>query len=391
MSRLAIFSILPLLRQELHLNNIVIGLLAGSFLWPYGLLSPVAGFIGDRFSRRTVIIASLSIWSAVMALGCLVNVPWQLVLLRFLLAVAQVPFMPTGNGLLADLHGPDTLAKASGIYQAGCYVGILAAGLPVAYISTHWGWRTMHLLTGCLGILLAILMFIYLPKRTAVTTGEATAPQDAISVREAVSLLRVPTFMTIWAAFALASVVWWVVFTYLPLLIYENYHVSVERAAFQATIYIQVAGMISNPLLGSLVDAWAKGKARKRFLACAAVSMLGLPGLLIVGMGRHASLFVGGLLLLGLVMAGFDISWLPMLCTVTANNQRSTAWGMCNLGGTIGGGAAAFLTGLIMQKFGLGAVMASLGPLFILISVMLTLAGFVFLSRDLKSGKEQLA
>jgi predicted MFS family arabinose efflux permease len=145
-----------------------------------------------------------------------------------------------------------------------------------------------------------------------------------------------------------------------------------------------VAGMISNPLLGLLVDAWSKGKARERFMACAVLTTLGLPGLLFVGIGRHASVFLVGLLLLGFVMASFDVSWLPMLCTVTANNQRATAWGLCNLGATLGGGAAALLTGLIMRRVGLGAVMASLAPLFLLISALLVFAGFKFLSRDLR-------
>lgn len=389
-TRLAIFSILPLLRRDLHLTDVVIGLLATSFLWPYGLLSPIAGFVGDRFSRRTVIIASLSIWSVVMALGSMVGAAWQLVLLRVALAVAQVPYMPTGNGLLADFHGPDTLGKASGFYQAGCYIGILAAGLPVAYISTHWGWRTMHLLIGGLGILLAVLMFAYLPERAPMTTGSVPDPADTISAREAASLLRIPTFLVIMAGFMLASVVFWVVFTYLPLMIYETYHVSLERAALQATIYIQVAGLVANPVLGACVDARAKGNARKRFLAATAISSLGLPALLIVGLAKNASLFVAGLLLLGVVMGGFDISWLPMLCTVTAKNQRATAWGVLNFGATIGGGAAAFLTGLIMREIGLSTVMVAIAPLFVLIGVLFTVSIYKFLPRDLMTAEKQL-
>ena len=41
------------------------GLILGSFKWTYAVLSPFAGFISDRFSRRYVIGASLFIWSLV--------------------------------------------------------------------------------------------------------------------------------------------------------------------------------------------------------------------------------------------------------------------------------------------------------------------------------------
>src|SRR5574337_421118 len=41
------------------------GRLMAIFLWIYGFMSPVAGMIADRVSRKWLIIASLFVWSGV--------------------------------------------------------------------------------------------------------------------------------------------------------------------------------------------------------------------------------------------------------------------------------------------------------------------------------------
>ena len=51
--RQVVFSIFPILKSELHFTDTQLGLTGSIFLWVYSLCSPVAGRIGDRFSKRT--------------------------------------------------------------------------------------------------------------------------------------------------------------------------------------------------------------------------------------------------------------------------------------------------------------------------------------------------
>src|SRR5258708_2723173 len=61
--RQVIFSVFPLLRQDLHLSNTQLGLLGSSFQWVYAILVPVAGNLGDMLSRKALIAMALVVWS----------------------------------------------------------------------------------------------------------------------------------------------------------------------------------------------------------------------------------------------------------------------------------------------------------------------------------------
>ena len=54
--RQAIFSVFPLLEAELKVPVVQLGLLTTVFAWVYGLVSPVAGYVADRFGRVRMIL-----------------------------------------------------------------------------------------------------------------------------------------------------------------------------------------------------------------------------------------------------------------------------------------------------------------------------------------------
>src|ERR1700743_474357 len=63
--RQAIFSIFPLLRTDLHLTDLQLGVVGSSFMWMYALAGPLAGWLSDRVSPRNVILGALAFWSVV--------------------------------------------------------------------------------------------------------------------------------------------------------------------------------------------------------------------------------------------------------------------------------------------------------------------------------------
>ena len=88
------------------------GYMLGQFKWVYAFLSPVGGYLADRFSRRVTICASLFVWSAVTWATGHVTTYDGLLWTRTLMGISEAFYIPAALALIADFHtGRHPLAR----------------------------------------------------------------------------------------------------------------------------------------------------------------------------------------------------------------------------------------------------------------------------------------
>jgi len=319
------------------------GKILALFKWVYAVLSPVGGYIADRYSRRHVIAGSLFVWSAVTWLTGHVSTYEQLLAARALMGISEAFYIPAALALIADFHIGPTRSRAIGAHQMGIYCGVIVGGFS-GYVadSPHFGWRWAFSVCGLIGIAYALplLLLIRNPVRQVSETHHHEALTPWVALR---SLLRNGSFVLLVLYFTLPALAGWVVRDWMPAILKTEFNIGQGRAGVSATLYWQLAAIGGAILGGWLADRWARRAVRGRIYVSAIGMSLIIPAMFGVGFAPQTGLLwvaIVFLLLFGLGWGFFDCNNMPILCQIVRPELRSTGYGIMNFVSISAGGIA---------------------------------------------------
>jgi MFS transporter, Spinster family, sphingosine-1-phosphate transporter len=368
--RQVIFSLFPLLSADLGLSGVQLGLLSTVFLWVYGILSPFSGYVADRFGRARLISVSLLIWSAVTLATGFSRSYGQLILARGLMGLSEACYLPAALAKIAQHHGQGTRSLAVGIHQTGLYVGLILGGAAGGWAGERYGWRAPFLVLGVIGIVYVVVLALFFRGEDTRPEKPAEAPRDFLSALA--ELWRLPGFGIMTTVFSAMAVANWLVYTWLPLYLYERFGMSLTEAGFTATFYIQGASFAGILLGGWLADRWSSTSARGRLYTQVCGLLLASPFLFLLGAAGTRPILVAALVLFGAGRGFYDCNTMPVLCQVARDDLRSTGYGVFNFAGCLAGGIVAALAGALKNALGLAAA-------FQIASAILCLSGVLLL------------
>ena len=326
------------------------GLLTTVFLLVYGILSPFAGFLADRFSRSRVIVGSLFAWSFITWLTAHTRTYEQLLTTRFLMGISEACYMPAALALITDYHRGNTRSKATGLLLGGVFVGSGLGGLG-GWLAEHHGWGYAFNLFGVIGIFYCVILAALLRDPPRPKESETANPLQTVRLGEAlVSLFRSGAFILLLAYWGLLGLAGWMVVGWMPTYFQEHFHMRQGAAGLSATVYLNSACMVGLVLGGALADRWSI----KKRSACILVSIIGLclaaPSILLVANAGLFPLAAIGLIAYGLTRSFADTEMMPTLCLTADAWYRATGFGMLNLLSCLVGGATIYLGGVLRDN-----------------------------------------
>ena len=350
--RQAAYSIFPVLKKELGLSDTQLGLVGSLFGWTYALLMPVAGRIADLIRRDRLVIASLVLWSIATLGTALSHSATSFLCWRIFMGVTESLYFPAALGIIAVFHPGPTRSRALGIHQTAQLAGIVFGGWYGGWAAEHTGWRVGFGALCVAGICYALVL-------SRVLSGGVTTSKNVPRTwwSGVGGLIRTPLYLLLASAMFWSNAVLWIVYAWLPNLLYERFSLSLTTSGLNATLYIQTSCGIGVLIGGWLADRLTSRVRAIRLYAVGCGVLLSAP--CAYPLFSAATLaqfriwgvlygFLAGIAIANLFSGAYDI---------ITDQEYGLVGGVLNMTGGLAGGAATLLVGIYGKRFGITELM----------------------------------
>lgn len=322
------------------------GLLTAVFLWIYGFLSPVAGYMADRFSKSRVVLISLAVWSLVTWMTAYAQTFEQLLLTRALMGISEACYIPAALALIMDYHRGPTRSLATGIHMAGIMAG-QSLGFVGGWMAEQHQWNTPFWFFGIFGVLYALLL-VFLLKDAPNTQIEKKPQQESIGFAKGITyLFRQRSFVLLVVFFALVSILTWLIVGWLPTYFKEQFGLSQTMAGVYSTAYIFTSAIVGVLLGGFLADRFSKHNPKGRIWVPAIGLLIAAPAIFVASYTTVLPVAIICFITYTVTKSFSDSNTMPILSMVVDPRYRATGYGILNCCGTIVGGIALYYGGFL--------------------------------------------
>lgn len=379
--------VLPFLRKEYTMSNAQAGALVSLFLLAYAVAQVPAAWLLSRFGVRKVLPVSMILTSLATAMTGVVGSLALLKVCRIALGLAEGP-LPIGVVTTINHWFPaKEKGTASGIFLSAVKFGPVITPVLGAAIIAAWGWKTVFLWFAIPGILLSLFWYLLVADRPADSrfvnaeelrrinddhadvrgNGHAAAFRPIpwldrlIRVRALRQLDSTRAVLGSWnivgcaLGYCCQLGISSVLLAWIP-----TYLLTVKKFSTMNMGFVAAApwvGAVIGNIVGGLLADRVLDKRRKPGMLISAASTALMMYVLIHApadpFGYGALLFLTGVLL----SIGFSAYMVYPMPFVT-KRRFPLANAVVNMGGQLGGAAAPWIVGMLLDRFGWDHVFA---------------------------------
>lgn len=383
--------VLSAIKTDLGLSDSQLGLVGSVLFATLALMMPVAGYLGDVWNRKRIIVCSLLFWSvATMCTGFAGGVVGLILFRSVATAGGESFYAPAAYPLIAA-HHTRTRSIALSIHQASLYIGVMVSGFLGGFIADLWGWRSAFYVFGGGGIVLGFVLMARLldaPPAARTEDGGYVSPMRALGV-----LFRSPTALLLTAGFTAivfvnnAYVVW------APVFLRERFDLTLAQAGGYAMSWHHLAALGGILLGGWLSDRFAAARPVFRLQLMSGAMLLGAPVVFLLGRADALVAACTAMAGFGFFRGLYEANTHAALFEVIAPKFRASAVGIMTMLAFLVGSLSPWLLGRLRETHpaaeGLGLGFSALGGAYVIGGIAVLCAVLFTFRRDkVAEGKE---
>jgi MFS family permease len=374
------------------LSDVQLGLIGASFMYVYAVAGPLAGIIGDRISRKFLIIGGLIFWSIVTVGTALATTYWHLLLVRALEGFGEAFYFPASMALISEYHDESgTKSRAMGIHQSSVYAGTIFGGTVAGFMGQYFGWQSSFVLFGSLGVLLGVVLIFALkepPRRAIAQADDAHATLDWSKkglwpdIKE---IFTTPMVLVLIAVFVGANFVASFFLTWMPTFLLRKFNLSLSMAGLSGTAFIQIASMVGVLVGGIMADQLVRKYLGGRMITQAIGLFGGVVFIFVTGWTSSLAILLVAMLGVGFFKGIYDANIWASLYDVVKPSRRATSVGLMNSIGWFGAATAPWAVAIASNSFGMSAVLSANSLIYLFFGIVLSFGIRAFMSGPVKA------
>lgn len=148
------------MNEELGISLSIAGMAAGIFFIGYILLQIPAGHIAERGYAKKYILFTILGWGGISFFTGIVENSTQLLLMRFLLGVAEGGVYPAILIIISNWFPQRELGRANSLFMLSLPIAAIVTNMVSGYLVSEFGWRSLFFIEGVVSL---ALLFIWMP------------------------------------------------------------------------------------------------------------------------------------------------------------------------------------------------------------------------------------
>ncbi len=253
----------PLIQREYGWNDQQMGALTTALFVTYMLVAPATGWLGDRFSRKPLIITGVVLWSLATLFTAWVHDYWTLYVRHALVGVGEATFGIYAPAVLADFYPERDRNRILSIFYTAIPVGAALGYVAGGQLGSMWGWRRPFFLCAFPGLVIAALYGWMGREPARGSSDHVAATHNRATFR---GLFRNPAFLT--GTFGMAALTFAIggISTWVPTFLHRFAGLSVGGAGQTVGAITVVDGIAGTAVGGWLAQRWLRTDHRALYL-----------------------------------------------------------------------------------------------------------------------------